>query len=246
MSNVWIIGASQGIGLAVALQLQSEGWNVTVSARDHERLGILKLQHDLNVYGFDASDEGQVIDAMAELFEKSESVPELVLINIGDYEPMSIEHMPSELFTRLNQHNFLGPMYLLVHLLPRMRGLENASIWVNASLAAYRGLPKSAAYSAPKAAVLNMVESLHVEAKTWGIHLGVINHGFVRTRLTDKNKFHMPGIIEVDSAAARIINGIKLKKFEITFPLGFTWWMKFMRVLPYGIYFFLTQRMIGQ
>jgi short-subunit dehydrogenase len=135
-------------------------------------------------------------------------------------------------------------MYLLAHLLPAMRGMKNAAIWVNASLAAYRGLPKAAAYSASKAAVLSLVESLHVEARTWGIKLGVINHGFVRTRLTKKNNFTMPGLIEPDEAAARIVKGMKLKKFEISFPFGFAWWMKFLRCLPYGLYFSLTRRMV--
>lgn len=244
MSNAWIIGGSEGIGLEVARLLQHEGWRVTISARNNTRLEQLKTDHGFFALPVDATQQEQVEQAARKMFADRASAPGLVLINIGDYQPMSISNMDSQAFVRLNAINYLAPVFLLEQLLPRMRENGGGDIWINASLAAYRGLPNSAPYSASKAAVLNMTECLAPEAAAWGIHLGVINHGFVRTRLTAKNDFAMPAIVEPQVAARHIVNGMRKRSFEITFPWLFTRWMKFMRCLPYSIYFLLTRRLV--
>jgi hypothetical protein len=74
----------------------------------------------------------------------------------------------------------------------------------------------------------------------------VINPGFVRTRLTDKNDFAMPGRIEPVQAAERIVRGLERDGFEILAPRGFGWVMKALRLLPYRIYFALTRRMLKE
>lgn len=244
MKKAWIIGGSHGIGLEVARRLVSEGWDVVVSARNQDRLNELSEAEGFTSIAMDATDSQQVADAAEQVFSHSDGSPDVVLINVGDYEPMSIEDMDARVFTRLNSINYLAPMYLLEKILPLMREAGGGAIWVNASLAAYRGLPKSAPYSASKAATLNMVECLSPEAEAWGIHLGVINHGFVKTRLTDKNTFHMPSIVEPQQAARYIVDGMRKQRFEITFPWLFTSWMKLMRCLPYAVYFLLTRQMV--
>ena len=245
MKNAWIIGGSHGIGLEVARRLVSDGWRVTVSARNQQRLEELSQAEGFSVLVMDATESSQVSETAERVFSDSRGmVPELVLINVGDYEPMSIDNLDARVFARLNRINYLAPMYVLEKILPLMRDAGGGDIWVNASLAAYRGLPKSAPYSASKAATLNMVECLSPEAENWGIHLGVINHGFVKTRLTDKNTFHMPSIVEPQQAANYIVDGMRKKRFEITFPWLFTSWMKVMRCLPYAVYFLLTRQMV--
>lgn len=244
MSNAWVIGGSEGIGLEVARLLQHEGWQVTVSARNHARLEQLQRDHGFAVLAMDATEEDQVTRSVETMFTDRAHAPGLVLINIGDYQPMSISDIDSAVFTRLNAINYLAPMLLLTRLLPHMRDNGGGDIWINASLAAYRGLPNSAPYSASKAAVLNMAECLAPEAAAWDIHLGVINHGFVRTRLTAKNDFPMPAIVEPQVAARHIVTGMRKRKFEITFPWMFVLWMKSLRCLPYSIYFFLTRRLV--
>lgn len=244
MNNIWVIGGSEGIGLSVARELQSQGSWVTISARNQQRLNELERQYEFNTLAMDATDEKQVIAAIEHRFRHVDSSPDTVLINIGDYEPVTLEDATPEVFNRLNETNFLAPMKLLLHIMPKMRAAGGGAIWVNASLAAYRGLPKSAPYSSSKAAVLSMLESMRLEAQTWGVNLGVINHGFVRTRLTEKNSFEMPGMIEPDEAARYIVRGMKRKGFEITFPRLFSLWFKMLRCIPYSLYFVLTRRMI--
>ena len=116
--------------------------------------------------------------------------------------PCPWKHSTSHLFERLNRVNYLGAVYVLGAVLPLMREHGGGQILLNASAAGYRGLPRAAPYSAPKAATIHLAESLHPEALRWGIRLRVINPGFVRSRLTAKNAFRMPGLMEPEAAAA--------------------------------------------
>ncbi len=99
----------------------------------------------------------------------------------------------------------------------------------------------SAPYSASKAAVISLAESLHLELKARGVLLRVINPGFVRSPLTDKNDFKMPFLMEADDAAQAIMRDLPRQNFEIVFPKRFAYLMKLLRILPYGLYFKLTK-----
>lgn len=245
MKHVWIIGGSEGIGLAVARELKASGSAVTISARNADRLQQLKELEGFDILTLDATRPDAVEQAVQQIYSDAAPRPDNVLINLGDYEPMSIEEYSLELFERLNAVNYLAPVSLLEHLLPAMKAAGGGNIWVNASLATYRGLPKSAPYSASKAAVVSLVECLVPEAQRWGIHLGVINHGFVRTRLTAKNTFDMPMMIEPEDAASRIIKGMRNKQYEIRFPAMFALWMRLLRIMPAYLYFALTRKMVA-
>lgn len=244
MNTAWIIGGSEGIGLSVARKLQAEGVRVTISARNQQKLDDLKEQEGFNTLRLDATQSTEIEHAVENLFKDDSYRPDTVLVNIGDYEPMPIDDYSIKLFERMNDINYLAPVRLLEHLLPAMKNSGGGYIWVNGSLAAYRGLPKSAPYSASKAAVVSLVECLVPEAKQWGVNLGIINHGFVKTRLTDKNDFDMPMVLEPEQAADHIVKGMKKRKYEITFPWLFTFWMRVLRVLPNPLYFALTQKMV--
>jgi short-subunit dehydrogenase len=243
MKTVWIIGGTEGIGLSVARKLQASGVRVTISARSEQRLDELNRQEGFTTVRLDATRSDEIRHAVEQLFAGDDR-PDTVLINIGDYEPMPIEAYDSGLFERMNEINYLAPVRLLEHLLPAMRDHGGGYIWVNGSLAAYRGLPRSAPYSASKAAVVSLVECLVAEARQWEIHLGIINHGFVKTRLTDKNDFDMPMIVEPEQAAEHIVHGMQKRKYEITFPRMFTFWMRVLRVLPNPLYIALTRKMV--
>ena len=100
----------------------------------------------------------------------------------------------------------------------------------------------ASAYGASKAALTNMCESLKPECDQNGIQLSIVHPGFVRTPLTDKNKFKMPFLMEPEDAACRVLKGIRTGKFEITFPTTFALLLKFLRILPYRIYFVILRR----
>ena len=105
-----------------------------------------------------------------------------------------------------------------------------------ASLAGYRGLPRAGAYGASKAAAIHFLESIRFHLKTKGITISIVNPGFVKTPLTDKNDFRMPFLIDSDKAAKIICNGIERGKREIAFPWPFKWVLKIARILPDPIY----------
>ena len=125
-----------------------------------------------------------------------------------------------------------------------MRLRSGGAIAVVSSLAGYVGLPGAAAYGASKAALINLTESLRPELSTYGIKLQVVNPGFVKTPLTDKNTFKMPFLMDVDEAADALYKGLNSKRFEITFPTRFAMIMKLLRYMPYTLFFFITKRLL--
>lgn len=118
-------------------------------------------------------------------------------------------------------------------------------IAVVSSSAGYSGLPTAAAYGAGKAALINLCESLRLDLQGSGVKLQLINPGFVRTPLTDKNEFSMPALMEPDEAARRIVKGLLSDRFEIVFPRRFVYLLKLFRLLPYNLYFWLIGKATG-
>ena len=113
------------------------------------------------------------------------------------------------------------------------------------SVAGYGGLPSSLIYGATKAALINFTETLYLDLAPRGIGVYLINPGFVKTPLTDRNEFKMPALISAEQAAEEMIKGFEDGKFEIHFPKRFTFWLKLLRFLPYGIYFLLIHKLTG-
>lgn len=238
----WLIGASAGMGLEVARQLVEAGWQVVLSARNKERLANAAEPLGARTLALDITDVEQVRRAAADVFAQQRV--DMVLVNAGDYEPMPIEAFDAALFERLNAVNYLGPVNVLDAVLPLMRSQGGGEILLNASAAGLRGLPRSAPYSAPKAATIHLAEALRPEAARWGIKLRIINPGFVKSRLTAKNEFTMPGLMEPAEAAKRIVSAIGDSQFEISFPRRLIWPLKLLRCLPYGLYFRIIERQV--
>jgi short-subunit dehydrogenase len=130
--------------------------------------------------------------------------------------------------------------------MPLMRDHGGGQILLNASAVGYRGLPRGASYSAPKAATIHLAEALHPEAALWGIRLRVINPGFVQSRLTAMHDFRMPGLLRPEDAAQRIVDSIEDSGFEISFPRRMIWPLKLLRYLPYALFFgFIRRRLLA-
>lgn len=238
----WIIGASSGIGQALAIQMAQAGWQVAISARRVDVLHTMQAHHpQLHAYALDVTDLSSVQQAHAAMIKKWGRL-DICVVNAGDYVPMPLADFKRELFIKLNAVNYLGVINVLEVILPTMLQQAQGQILLTASLAGYAGLPKSAPYSASKAAVINLAESLHLELKQRGVLLRVINPGFVRSALTAKNNFKMPFLIEPDQAAQAIMRDLDKTHFEIVFPKRFAWLMKLLRLMPYAVYFALTKR----
>jgi len=165
------------------------------------------------------------------------------VLNAGFYEPIGLAELTLEHFSNTYDVNLHGVVRCLLAVLPDMRQNNGGQIAIVSSVSGYTGLPRAAAYGSSKAALINLAESLHAECAAIDIDIRLVNPGFVKSPLTDKNSFAMPFIIEADDAAKRIATGLAGKGFEIHFPKRFTVWLKCMRALPYFLYLKLVARL---
>ncbi len=244
--NIWIAGASTGIGAALAKQYAQAGHSVYASARSADKLQALaqeatQLSGQIIPVPCDVTDNESVLAAVADI-QKSGAI-DIAILNAGYYEPIELEALNLEHFLNTYNVNLTGVVRCFLALLPSMRRSASGQIAIVSSVSGYTGLPRAAAYGSSKAALINLAESLQPECKAAGIDIRLINPGFVKSPLTDKNTFEMPFIIEAEEAASRIIKGLDGKGFEIHFPKRFTLWLKLFRSLPYFIYLKLAARL---
>ncbi|MFP4098774.1 MAG: SDR family NAD(P)-dependent oxidoreductase [Alphaproteobacteria bacterium] len=231
--HIWIIGASTGIGRALAIELSKQGATLALSARSKDKLE--KLNEELGglheVVPIDASDHSALTQA-AEEMKKIDSVIFLAAL----YAPHAEETKDIEFIHKMLKVNLGGAFNTVNAVRPVFEKQGYGQIVLCSSVAGYRGLPYGQPYCATKAGIISYAESLQVEMRRSNIDVKVINPGFVRTPLTDKNDFPMPMIIEPEQAAKEIAKGLNSGRFEIHFPRKFTYIMKFMSILPSFIY----------
>jgi NAD(P)-dependent dehydrogenase (short-subunit alcohol dehydrogenase family) len=242
--RVWLVGASTGIGRAVAEQLHAQGAQVIVSARSAAPLQALADEcAGLQTVQLDATDETAVSLAAAKL--QKDGALDLVMYCAGVYQPMRAQELSSAVMAQHMNVNYLGAVYVTQAVLPAMRAAKRGHLSYVSSVAGYRGLPKALAYGPTKAAMINMAETLYIDLHDEGIGVSVINPGFVETPLTSQNTFHMPALIKPAQAATEMIAGWEAGKFEMHFPKRFTGWLKLMRSAPHGIYFKMMRKFTG-
>lgn len=240
----WITGASSGLGRQLALDLARRGWTVVVSARTEKSLLEVSGQHlGTRAIACDVTDQAAVEKTVAEI-EAAMGPIDLAVLNAGTHIPMGAADFSADTVRHLMDVNVMGTAHCLQAVLPRMRRRRAGTVAVVASVAGYRGLPTAAAYGSTKAALINMAEALAPELAADGVRLRLVNPGFVRTPLTDRNTFPMPFLMEVEDASRRLADALERPAggFEITFPRRFTWLLKVVRCLPYALYFRLVNR----
>jgi short-subunit dehydrogenase len=244
-ARVWITGASSGIGRAVALRYAAAGAEVAASARSADALADLAAAPDgggrIRSYPVDVTDRAAMA-ATAARIEAELGAIDLAILNAGTHEPVDARDFDAAVFDRLIAVNLTGTINGLAAILPRMVARRAGHVALVASVAGYGGLPTAAAYGATKAALINLAEALKLDLDAVGVRLSLVNPGFVRTPLTDRNPFHMPALMEVDDAARALVRGLARGGFEVTFPRRFTGVMKLVRLLPYRLYFPLMAR----
>ncbi len=246
--NIWITGASSGIGAEVAHLYAQAGHTVFASARNQATLDTMSaasknLNGKIIALPLDVTDNNSVIKAFEQIQEYNGGL-DLAILNAGYYEPVEFDELTLEHFEKTYDVNLLGVVRCLLPLLPYFSNNKQGHIAIVSSVSGFRGLPKAAAYGSSKAALINMAESLKPECNSHGIKLSLVNPGFVKSKLTDRNDFKMPFIMETSDAAKRIVRGLESNAFEITFPRRFTYWLKLFRILPYWLYFALTKKLV--
>lgn len=244
--NVWITGATSGIGLALAQHYAAAGHTVLASARAGPKLSALDAltaPGTLHCYALDVTDEAAVLACVLAM-EAAHGPLDLAILNAGTYAALGVADFNCAAARALMEVNYFGICHGLAALMPRFCARGRGQIAAMASVAAYCGLPYAGPYSAAKSAVIRLCESLAPELARQGVNLCVINPGFVKTPLTDLNDFPMPFLISAHTAAQRIAQGLAARPFEIRVPRRLAWLLRVLASLPYALYFRLTRRLL--
>ncbi|WP_121626559.1 SDR family NAD(P)-dependent oxidoreductase [Poseidonibacter antarcticus] len=245
--TIWIVGGSSGIGLELVKLCLKNNYNIVVSSRNSlktKELLDLKntLPEQIHILDLDVTNKKDIKEKVKEAWSCFDGI-DIWFYNAGSYDVMNIDSWDSEKFEQMNEVNYLGVTRLMTELIPYFKN-SNKGHWVwNSSLSSYFGLPHAGAYSAPKAALVNLAQSIQPELNSLNIKLQIINHGFVKTKLTDKNKFKMPQLMEASFTAAKILKGIENStSFEIRFPFILSLVLRIINLLPYSLSLALTKR----
>jgi short-subunit dehydrogenase len=239
--RVWLIGASSGIGAALAQALAASGAQLALSARNTEKLKSLCIANSL-ILPFDTTQHSEIENAAQHLVAQWKSI-DIVIYLAGDYVPMDLTHFDLTIAEQMFQVNFCGALRLTDVIRQHLR--PGGGIAFVSSVAGYRGLPRSLAYGPGKAALIHLAECLHLELAPKKIGVWLVSPGFVATQLTDKNDFKMPALIHPNQAAQAILTGLRTGRFEIHFPKRFTRIMALLRLFPYRVYFPLIRFITG-
>ena len=242
--TVWITGASSGIGYELAQKVAAETDFVAISARSEAKLSKLASSlPQVHTFGLDVTDETACRQCVEQIEQRSGPI-DLAVLNAGLWELMEATHFDLAKAKQALDVNYAGVLNCLDAILPSMLQRGSGHIAIVASVAGYRGLPRSIAYGPTKAALINLAEILNCELAGKGITVSVVNPGFVDTPMTRENPFPMPGIIPAERAAQELLQGLRHRTYEIVFPRGFVWAMKLLRLLPNALYFALVRNIM--
>jgi NAD(P)-dependent dehydrogenase (short-subunit alcohol dehydrogenase family) len=242
--RVWVVGASSGIGRALAQALHAAGARVALSARNRGALAHFAASHEgALALPLDACDPQAVHAAAQVLLEQGPL--DCVVYCAGYYRELRATAFSAAEMLRHQQVNYAGAIHVLDAVLPALLAQGHGHISLVGSVAGFRGLPKSLAYGPTKAALINLAQTLYLDLQPRGIGVSLVNPGFVETPLTAGNEFEMPALISAQQAAAEILRGWRRGRFEIHFPKRFTWGMKLLALLPFRVYHRLVRRFTG-
>jgi short-subunit dehydrogenase len=239
--RIWIVGASSGIGADLALSLANLNIaDLVISARNEDALRTIAQScqtqgKQASYYAMDIADYCVASNNVRAILHNHQ--PNIVIFMAGIYDPTKIMAMSDENIDNTVNINLTAAMKFSRDVVNYYQANDiKGMIAVCASVAGYLGLKNAQPYSATKAALINFCESLRWESRAYDIDVKVINPGFVKTRLTDKNNFKMPFRVSSAKAAEYIIKGLgRSKLFEIHFPKRFSYIMKLWACLPYII-----------
>lgn len=238
-SNIWITGASSGIGEAVSKALIKEGHNLIVTGRRQEALDELKTFGGERVTTARADTTNR--EELASIADSLEAAGDLdmAVLNAGTCEYLDISDYNSEIIEKNMTTNVVGTARSLDIALPALRRTvkkgKQATLVIVSSSAWWFPFGRAEGYGASKAALTYFAHALRADLAAEGIDVVVVSPGFVKTPLTDQNDFPMPFLVSAEDAADRIVKGLQKGKREIAFPKRFTWSLKLLGALPQGL-----------
>lgn len=231
----WLVGASEGLGAALAAKLSAAGAEVILSARNEERLKEVAegLRGRSRTVTVDVSDRASVAEAADQVGE----IDGMVFL-AGVYWPLSSTEWNAEQVEAMADINFTGAIRVLGQVVPKMVERDAGHIVITGSLSGFRGLPGAMGYAASKAGTMALAESLRADLWRSGVRVQLANPGFIKTRLTDKNNFKMPFLMTPEQAAQEIFELMCDEgAFDRHFPRLFSYVFRLSRFLPNWLYY---------
>lgn len=237
--KIWIIGGSSGIGEAMAKAYAARGALVVISGRNRDALdaALARIGPGHHAVVADAIDRDSLVEAASQHgpFDR-------IVSTAAIYNPGALSKADPDEAAKVFAVNLTGTFNTAQIGAQHIR--YGGQLVLFGSAAAIFGLPNGQVYSATKAGIVNLAQSLRSEL--WPqVDVRLVTPGFVRTPLTDKNDFAMPGLMEPEQAADRILKGLDGKGFETAFPRRLIWPLKLLGVLPHWLAFAITARMRG-
>lgn len=230
----WLVGASDGLGAALAHKMNRAGAEVIVSARSADKLDTLvaELPGKASAQTIDVSDDASVAAA-------AEAVGEVdgVVFLAGVYWPFGAQDWDAAQATAMADINFTGLVRVMGQVVPGMVARDKGHIVITSSLTGFRGLPGSIGYTASKAATMSLAECMYGDLRKTGVDVQVVNPGFIKTQLTEKNDFTMPFIMSPEDAAQEMFEHMGTQKFKKSFPWAFSMVFRLSQFLPDWLYF---------
>lgn len=230
----WLVGASEGLGRALAEKLSKAGVSLVLSARSAESLQALadSLPGPARVVACDVSDRASIVAAA----EAVGAVDGLVFL-AGVYWPQPAQEWNAEQVEAMFDVNLTGAARVLGQVVPAMIDRGAGHVVITGSLSGYRGLPGAIGYASSKAGLMHLAESMHCDLRGTGVDVQLAVPGFIRTRLTEKNDFAMPFIMEPDQAAEEMMILMRSEKFQRAFPKLFSLVFRGGNFLPDWLYY---------
>jgi len=240
MKTIWLIGASEGIGRALAAEL-GQTHRLILSARSMARLQ--EIAQELPVPPILLPlDVCQLGDAVHDQLNPHLETIDCVIYCAGYYQPMSASAMQLREVERMIEINLTGAVRILDCIIPTFIQKKAGHIVLIGSIAGYRGLPNNIGYGFSKAGLMHLAENLKCDLQAYGINVQVINPGFVQTRLTALNQFYMPALMTTQAAAQKIAACLEKNRFAYAFPFVFTRFVRCLSYLPDRLYFWLMKK----
>jgi len=230
--RILLVGASSGIGRALALELAKAGAKLHLVARRGPLLEAVAQQiraagGEVRTFAADTSDPAQVRAAWEAL-----GPPDGLLYNAGVSHSTMLARFSSDDVRRLFETNFHGFLYWMDHFLPILRRRRFGWVGATTALCAYRGIPSGIAYSASKGAIGNFLEGLRMDLEPYGIRVFQLMPGFVNTPMAELNNITSPLAISPEEAARFVREQFEKERTHIEFPGGMSWAMKLLRNFP--------------
>jgi len=244
MKNIWITGASSGIGKALAIRFAQKGWQVAASARRENLLNkISELNKNISPFPLDVTDKEKCKEVFEEIKNKYQNL-DICFFSTGTWDPKKEKNIDIEQMESVMKINFFGTLNCIKTVENYFKDKKSGHISIVSSVAGYRGLPNSTGYGASKAALINLAESLYFDFGKHNVRISLVSPGFIKTPMTDKNEFKMPFLKTPEFAADKIYNGlVNGSNFEIDFPKELTLILKLLKILPNRLYLYLIKKL---